>query len=353
MRIGRLPGRSATPGYLLGILFLFSLASRVDGGEKIKFSDPNETIELPDRARRGDPFDQPLDFNRKREDGGSLAPVLPSPTLLGPPETGGKPLEKTWFFNSNGKLDHDAALKRIFKIRDYDLKQLQKTPGSEFDKMFGKEKEESNRPFDATKKRRNGETNDSNSFEADRRDRFLEQTNSQTGRIETVFGMNRGLAETPSLDPLARIPGQMDRNPFGGNLFDPTARKSSYQESLTKPEEQDSWSKEFQKMFGPRPTLDSSLAELLRNAPDPTRQQLNPLTGRRLDDSLLGSKSSLADPLGTINQTAPRTPFSSSLESFNSKQAGSSLTPMLAPPTVSIQAPASKPPTFEIPRRKF
>lgn len=293
---------------------------------------------------------RPLEFIG-RGGGASSAPLLPAPTPL-PAIPKAPSQDKNWMFDSNGKIDQDAALKHILKIRDYNPDVWQKKQQSQFDEFFGApggDTSLTNGPSALENRMNRGETDPANSLRSayemrrDRGDQF------EPDRPNPELDFRRLLdATTPSLDPLLKMPEDSFRESFGNltatdslTLFGSNREPKSTRETESR--------SEFQKLIGPVPIIATSISELIDSTPDTTRESINPIIGRQPSGrSDLSDPRGLSEPFGNVGS---RSSLSTTLESFNTRSAPSRMAPP-APLPVAPN-PFLNPARFEPPRRKF
>lgn len=336
-------------GHLLGCLLIVGIGS-ASAGEKIKFSDPDDAREMPNKSVREDLISKPLDFLKSRgSEGGSLAPEFPTPSLS-PLIPRGKSTDNKWMFDSNGKLDQEAALKQIFKIKDYNLDDWEKKSDSEFESMFGEKTAQNNDPlkpggFDPRKAR--GEIGPGNT-----RNSRMEREATVEEAPNPELDFNRLLESTR--DPFTVLPGDSIRTPpLYGSTLNPQGRPSLPNQSAREKERQrELQSQAMEKLLGPRPFSGNPLNDILPGNNEPTRQEINPITGRRIEERVLDSRSKTPEVFGGF-VTTPRATASLPLDGLPSRAVGSSVSPSFVPPPTAAPATQNKAPTFEIPRRKF
>lgn len=349
---------------LMAVVSCILMAPDGFGGEKIQFSDGTQKVDLPGKILKDDLFSKPLDFLKSRGDdsGGSIIPTLPAPSSMTvlPKDILEK---KNKSLNVPDDLNQDAALKQIFGVREYKFENLEKKSKRSLDEIWDGQ----------SPRRRQGQAgiNDPISrreTEQERRDRASDPSSARRDK-----DMSRGVDS----------PEQDDNSPGNGpiaelnlnNLLNPTQRSDSLNQGpygASRPQtapsglgqifnssavgqtgrshEQELRTQEFQKLLKSAPLWVKQANDPVNSLPDGTRQEMNPVRGKRIDD-FSGLKSSLpgADGLSSLGRAARPSPF----ESLNTRVLGaSSLAPSISAPPLAAP-PVFQPPPLEIPRRKF
>lgn len=342
---------------------------QVAAQEKIRVSKGEEKVEFPGRIPKDDVLTKPFeDLKSKTESSGSLEPVLPSlPMNPRKAISKEKTEEKNWIYPK--EFDQDAVLKEIFKIRDYELDPLEKKRKTGFERILGVDVD--GKASDAAltlspltdQKFTQGEMVGPirpellNRYRSSHR--YDEENPSGTDLIMELSFENL-LRVTRPMDLLPRAPGDLTGIVLLQNAFGQTFNKLMPARTGRTPEQLQR-SKDFEKLIGNR-----RLAVVrFNNDPvnsqgDDSRQELNPVTGRKILDSpmngggVLGSgESKMPDPIVGFSGVS-RSTFSSVLDSVNSKARDGSFTgPSAAFPSTTAPLIQPSPPVLELPRRKF
>ncbi|MBI2946565.1 MAG: hypothetical protein HYY23_02900 [Verrucomicrobia bacterium] len=343
-------------------VFLLCLVYPVAAGEKIRITEGTDKVDLPSRVPKDDLFSKPLDFlNSRGGGGGSLIPDLPPPTSMSPLN---KELldKKNWLKSTSENFDKDAVLKQIFGVREYKFENLEKrSKGSLDDSWGGTSSRETQRSpgglLDRPLSRRELEW-DRKDMAADPFSRLRDR--SQAGAASSSddesanrpiddLNLNSLLHPTQGTDPFSRVPGGLIR-PAG----DAKRLGQFYNQTVTgqfgRTREQELRSQEFEKLLKGQSAIQKPVSDPINSVADRTRQEMNPVQGRRLDDFSRPAVSAVGSESLPGFGRPPRPGF---LDSLNTKVLGSSsLTPsIIAPPSARITE--AKPPVLEIPRRKF
>jgi hypothetical protein len=348
------------PVSVLGVVFCLLVLDRASAGEKIKISEGNKnSIEIPGKISQDELFTKPFEgFRSKIESGGSLDPVLPSlPPTLGTSPRKEKTDKESWIFNTPKDLDEEAILKEIFKIRDYDPEVLGKKPKSGFERLLLSGDSENKSPSSSVTLFSNDRYNrkDPNPMNRYRSSRsFSEEENITTSPIIPELSLEYLLRVTQSVDRQSQVASD-----FGRILQNVSSLGQTFNRlATTKPvrtREQELQSKEFQKLLGNRSLLRSQAIDPLNSQSDISRQEINPVIGKRLGENADGpSPIGTATPAGRFGE-APRGTSFSALDSINAKTLGPSSSFSSGEGSSPASSPVMqpKPSVLEIPRRHF
>jgi hypothetical protein len=343
---------------VLGLIWIwsFGLPGEIRAGEKIKISESDGKIELPSKSQKDDILSKPFDFLKSRGDGdgGSLAPSLPPPFTQRGSLRKDKPEEKHWIQGTSEKFDQEAVLKEIFKIREYDLESLAKKPESSLSGILESDGNAGDKPSEATAPgdplTSHETTPMGRSNVAHRNRTLMEEDSFGSTTPNSELNLNQLLNPNQMRDPLATAPAGMMPAPFRGRFEPMQNRATPLQNGRSR--ERELRSQEFDKLLGTRKSFLSPLNDSINSQTDSTRQEMNPITGRKMGEN--GSAINppgVSDSLTGLNGSS-RNPLTGFTDSLNMRApGGSSLAPAFTPPPVT---PVSQPKqVFEIPRRKF
>ncbi|MBM3841423.1 MAG: hypothetical protein FJ398_26435 [Verrucomicrobia bacterium] len=355
---GNAPNKGRNPVLVAGVLFL-CLTGVVTAGEKIQITEGTEKIDLPSRVPKDDLFSKPLDFLKSRGGGGgSLIPDLPPPVQTSPLNK--DRLDKTdWLKSTSGNFDKDAILKQIFGVREYKYENLEKRPKGSLDDSWGgtSDRETQKSPgslLDRPLSRRELEW-DRKDMAADPFSRLRERSQTGSGIDEESnngsiadLNLNNLLHPTQVTDPFSRMPGGMLRSPDArgpGQFYNRTITSQS-----GRTREQELRALEFEKLLKGPSAIQKPVNDPINALTDRTRQEINPVKGTRLDNSVGPAISAIGAESSAGFGRASRPSF---LDNLNTKVLGSSsLTPSIVAPAPA-RITEAKPPVLEIPRRKF
>ena len=330
---------------LSGLILLLTVATS-SAGEKIRITGP-ETIAPP--GYKEDIFTNPSDFLKSKPDS---APILAPP----PPSISIRPdkLQDDKKWDPSEKFDEEGMLKKALGVRDYSLESLGKKPKGNWEKLYAETAERKGQ-MPIRRFTEESLSRDDNDFELFRRfatDRggkrsADDDSNTSTPMMELnffnlLFGNELG-------DNFALIAGGVVRGPFL-----PKANNSAWNRPLGAPQgdrnpEQKTKSKQFDSLFDSRKLL----ADPINGRSDDARREMNPVTGRKVDD--FSSANGNAKPTDTFGAASSmRSGLSGPLDGLNSRVSGvSSLAPSATPIPPPSVGPSSTPIFQEIPRRKF
>lgn len=341
---------------------------QVAAQEKIRVSKGEEKVEFPGRIPKDDVLTKPFeDLKSKTESSGSLEPVLPSlPMNPRKAISKEKTEEKNWIYPK--EFDQDAVLKEIFKIRDYDMDPMEKKRKTGFERILGVDVD--GKASDAAltlSPLTDQKFNQSemvgpirpellNRYRSNHR--YDEENPSGTDLIMELSFENL-LRVTRPMDLLPRAPGDLTGIVLLQNAFGQTFNKLMPART-GRSQEQVQRSKDFEKLIGYRKLAGVRFNDPVNSQGDESRQELNPVTGRKIGDSqmngggVLGSVESKTPDLVVGFSGISRSSFSSVLDSVNSKARDGSFTgPSAAFPSTTTPLIQPSPPVLELPRRKF
>lgn len=327
------------------VVLLCSIGN-VRAGDKIKFSEPDETtLEIPEQARELPSTVEILPQGK----GSSSAPVMPVPTIA-PILPKDRNKDKNWMFDADGKIDHEAALREIFGIREYGPEAWQKGTKTGLETFLSTTlTSKTNGPvtvdevFDPTN------PNPGLAFRSQSRseDDSANEDGEPAERPNPELDFRRLLY--PHLDPLDKAPELSNRYAFGGLAMNPAFRQPTSAQDQAKAREKEKRAADFQKLIGSTPFVNTTVKELIEGTGSSARQEADPRAGRDPSNRSL-SPSTLSDPFARGNGNS-RPPMSSTLESFNSRA-----NPANGPVGVTTPLPPSIQPKsvpIEFPKRAF
>ncbi len=308
-------------------------------GEKIRFFDPDDKMELPGRTLKPDESGRPNGvFDRRGSAGMELPTARPKKELRNSQEL--EELlkgQKNWLMAT--PESDDAAMKRAFGIRETDFERSTKTEYKnwlEDDSSKGRK----NSPLDPAAK--NGLNKDSKDLleATSRNDMFKSGSFSDPTMSMNSMGSTKSAgALTAERSAFTSIPN-----------FDDLPHKQSVEPTFQ--------SADAQKILGSNlqgvPTALNNAAVFGRE-PDLTKKALNPITGEAPASGLPGSG---LPAIGAMNSDKARMPGSAPNAAFIIKQTDarpltpSSLSPAVSGP-VAPQRFLNKPGYLQIPHRQF
>ena len=348
----------------LGVAFL-SLTDRAWTGEKIQISDEADKREMPSKPLKEDPFSRPLELFRSRNDldSGSFMPVLPPPVHSNRIRKE-KADDNNWIFSTPETLDQDAALKEIFKIRDYDPDTRNAKPKGAAERFFegSSEHDRKSKSLTARQKGPKDDEYDLNDGRLASRRKSFSSTAEEESLESTLpiaeLNLKELLHPNHSADYVSRfsldLNGRLTHASAPNHMSNPTLSGATW---TGRTREQELRFQEFEKLLGGRKILTNPLTDPLNMQQDSTRLEINPVIGRRPENySSDSSETNPSNPFGGLpgQASVSRPQF---LDTFHPRALGipfssSSATPSVLPPrgTPVIQA---KPAVLELPRRAF
>jgi len=345
---------------LLG-LALPLVPQQVWAGEKIQITPRNSKANSAAETIKNGRYSNPLDFMKSGggSGGGSLVPNLPPPansTRTRPKQED----DKNWMFDTKGNIDQEAALQKIFGVRESGFGAPKTDPKNANNSGFGNdtdrwEQSSSGKNWleigyrkaerDSEKGLKREETTEPNSG-------FEDKEDSSFSRKRNELNLNNLLSPKQSKEVSSDGTSGYARDPFAlSGLLQSVNNTETGKFGRTK--EQEDRLSDFQNLLGVKPTLFvDQLRNTLNSQPDATRREMNPVFGKPLESSVPpGLNPSSLNPFTSGTRTAPAN--SGLFNSFNTRNLGKSgLNPaMIIPPSVPVFQP--KPTVLEIPRRKF
>lgn len=334
---------------------------KVWAGEKIQITPRNSKANSAAETIKNGLYSDPLDFMKSRggSGGGSLVPTLPPPAN----STRSRPKQEddmNWMFDTKGNIDQEAALQKIFGVRDSSFGVPKTGSKNANNSSFGDDTERWEQSSSgknwleigyrkAEKASENGlkreETAEPNSG-------FEDKADSSFSRKRNELNLNNLLSPKQSKEVSSDGPSGYAQDPFAlSGLLQSVNNTEKGRFGRTK--EQEDRLSDFQNLLGVQPTLFvDQLRNTLDSQPDATRRDMNPIFGSPLESS--GPSGLNPSSLNPFNSGVRAAPANSGLfDSFNTRSLGKSgLNPaMIIPPSVPVFQP--KPIVLEIPRRKL
>jgi hypothetical protein len=332
-----------------GALLLFSAQAR--GGEKIQITDEPDKREIP-KPNDNDPFgNKPLDF--LRGGGNSMSPVLPAPAL-NKNSLKNKTDDDNWIFGKT--LDQEAALKEIFKIRDYDPEARDRKPKTAVERVFGRESDRDRKGQSRSARQKDDKFDPAEPGLDDRLKSPL--TRSEEEELQA----SQPIAELNFKELLHPEQSAEYRSRFTldihGRLTHPLALSQFGNQSLSTSTSQNKQRElrlqEFERMLPGPKLLSNPLLDPIRTQEDSTRMEVNPVVGRRTEEAAMDSSSTSVNPLAGLPGQRPGS-RSQVFDTFSPRSLGLSAG-VSANPMPSSRAPSimqGKPAVLELPKRAF
>jgi hypothetical protein len=334
--------------FLLGCA-LFLSPDQGWGGEKIQITDEPDKRDIP-KPSDNDPFGKPLEF--LRPSGDSMTPWLPAPALNKNTRKA-KADEENWIFGET--LDQEAALKKIFSIRDYDPEARDRKSKTAVERVFGRESDRDRKSQSRSARQKDDEFDPSEPGSDDRLKSPLSRSEEEELKAsQPIAELNFKELLHPDQSPEYRsrftldIHGKLTHRGLGqyGNQSLSTSTSQSKQRELRL--------QEFEKMLPGPKLLSNPLLDPIRTQEDSTRLEVNPVVGRRSEDSAMDSTSTAVNPLAGLPGSRPGN-RSQIFDTFSPRGLGLSAG-VGANPMPSSRGPSimqGKPAVLELPKRNF
>jgi hypothetical protein len=279
----------------------------------------------------------------------SYAPVLPLPGSASPVMN--RQLQEfldkknNWMLQSPQVEDRDAALKRIFGVKETDFSGAEQKPKSAVERFFQSDREQ---------RAENSDMNPLNRKEQDPSNRFnpgrdLSFQDRPSGGI--IPELNPALLFQGDVVPLNMIEGrERELRGLSSPQFGETPERSPL--NLADPQKSQS-QRDFERLLDPRKPAYGRWNDPINQQSDATRLIINPITARKPSVPLTESaQGRTPDALGMAANSPLGTRPDLPSHARTTPLGGSSMAPAIAAPAAGpVVQP--KPPVLEIPRPKF